>query len=301
MEIVLGQKLKWSRREKAFELNFDPVRFVLQYGKPYHILRMFRVLKNFETSALGFKNDITYFQNPDGGWPWQWKEGKPSGMLETAHALEILIKEGENKNSQLIKNAYDFIILHQKNDDGWSENKDLLHAVSNKSDLLNTKFSGPKITAVIVKSLIEAGYLNNIYVVKGIEFLHKTQNGDGGWSLHAGIDNPPASDLISTDEVLKVLLSLGEERKSEIILKLEGCVIKFRNQWKIPGNAGSVLSILSNLVYSTKSEEVRDVIQILIDSQKIDGGWSVMKKAPSDPGYTTYCIEQLGRHGVYYR
>lgn len=297
---MFGQKYRWNKKRSGMDLSYDPVRFVLQYGRPYHILRMALFLNKHNIDTAPFLADLKSMQNEDGGWPWHWKEGKPSGMAETGRVMELLVNYGEDKTSPHIKKAFEFIISHQKYDGGWSENKQLQLIVPKKWYWISFKHSTVWITAAILRGLISAGHANNVFAIKGIEFLKRSQNTDGGWPSHVGSDCPFGSDLASMDDVVKVLLMAGYNHKSEIIMNLEKCTLSLRNQWKMLNFAGSALAILNALNYSGNTESVRDVIQILIDAQKIDGGWSGRKSAPSDPWYTTFCFENLYKYGVRY-
>lgn len=297
---MFGQRFKWHKAKGYIDLNYDPVKFVIQYGKPYHILRMSRFIPKLNVDIDSLKHDLINLQNKDGGWPWHWKEGKPSGMSETGRTMELLVQLGEDKSNPAIQKAFEFLLTHQRLDGGWSENKELQLIIPRKWYWVSTKSSTVWITASILRGLITAGLTNNVLVIKGIDFLKKSQNEDGGWPSHVGPDYPFGSDLASMDDVICALMLSGLDRKSDIITKLEKCTLGLRNQWRILNFAGSVLAILNSLNYSNKTESVRDIIQILIDSQKIDGGWSGQRLSPSDPWYTTYCYEQLVKYGIKY-
>ena len=177
---MFGQKFRWNKIKREMSLNYDPVRFIIQYGKPYHILRLAGFLTKIPIDTSPLIDDLIRMQNNDGGWPWHWKEGKPSGMAETGRAIEILGNCGFDKYSPQIKKAFEFIITRQRYDGGWAENKELQLIIPRRWYWISVKHSTVWITAIILRALISIGQANNVFIIKGIDFLKKTQNSDGG-------------------------------------------------------------------------------------------------------------------------
>lgn len=278
-------------------LNYDPVRYVRENGKSYHKLRMYRCLYSGGEDVVQYQEELIQLQNSDGGWPWTWEQGHPSGMAETARAVEILMSEGEDKRAEYIRRAVEMMFDLQELDGGWTENKELKDHIPKEWDWMNLNYSCTWITASIVAALVRAGFEIDERVRKGLAFIHSTQKEDGGWSTHVGPDYRYGPDLASMDDILRTLISVGE-RISEPVLRLEKCLLSHRDDWKIPAFTVSVLAMLYLLDCPRNSEQVREVIELLIARQREDGGWSWFEDAPSDPWYTCLCVEQLSLFGI---
>lgn len=276
-----------------FVFRHNPVQFVQKYGKPYHKLRMFRCLSKEKDATAPYKAELKNIQNPDGGWPWHWEQDYPSGMAETARAVEVLLLSGEDKNADFIKRALEMISALQRPDGGWAENKKLKEIIPKEWDWISIDYSSTWITAAIVRAFIHAGYDKDKRVRKGLAFLHSKQKEDGGWPTHVGPDYRYGPDLASMDDILKTLLLAGESRTSKSVKRLENCLLAQKDQWKIPAFTVSVLALLYLLNYSIESRPVQEVINMLINQQNEDGGWSWQENVQSDPWHTCLCIEQL--------
>jgi squalene cyclase len=106
-------------------LRYDAVSYVLKNGNPFHKLKLLFTLNLKPEKRRRLIEEPKSLQNPDGGWPWQLKRGMPSGISQTARILELLLKTGESRNSDMTKHAVAFLFQKQNPDGGWSENHEL--------------------------------------------------------------------------------------------------------------------------------------------------------------------------------
>ncbi len=82
------------------KLKYDAVSYVLENGNPFHKLKLFFVLDIQPEKRRKLVRELKSLQNPDGGWPWQLRKGKPSGTSQTTRTLELLLKTPTWLNAQ---------------------------------------------------------------------------------------------------------------------------------------------------------------------------------------------------------
>jgi hypothetical protein len=280
------------------KLKHDAVSYVLENGNPSHKLKLLLLLDIHPEKRLRLVRELKSLQNPDGGWPWQLQKDNPSGISQTARTLELLLRVGENKDSNIIKHAVAFLFQMQREDGGWSENPELKEIIPKNWNWISTKHSGYQ-TADVINALIEAGYSEDARVAKAIDFLCQAQNEEGGWPSYVGPDYPyEGSDIAAMDHVISALLRFGEPKNSLLLKKAVKVLLKHRGDWKEPVDGAAVLCVFLMLDYPLDHEYVRELVANLIESQRPDGGWNWFGDLPSDPAQTVECIEQLIKCGV---
>jgi len=222
----------------------------------------------------------------------------PSGVTRTSRVLELLLKVWLDKNSRIATNAIHFLLASQRADGGWSENPELSKFVPKDEAWVSTTYSMTYATADVVNALVKAGYSGHPSVQKAIAFLRKTQNEEGGWNSHIGPDYPYGTDIASMDIVVKALLLSGEDKESVIFKRAIEAILKNHADWKYPVCASSVLNVFLRLGNNPGNPHVQELVNILVETQKPDGGWNELGEGSTDPGQTVYCIKQLKKCGV---
>jgi hypothetical protein len=279
-------------------LRYDAVSYVLKNGNPFHKLKLLVTLNLKPEKRRRLIEELKSLQNPDGGWPWQLKRGMPSGISQTARILELLLKTGESRNSDMTKHAVAFLFQKQNPDGGWSENPELKEIIPKDWDWISTERSGYQ-TADVASALIEAGYLDDPRVVKAVRFLYQTQNEEGGWPSFVGPDYPyEGSDIAAMDHIVGALLRFGEPKNSPVFKRAVKALLKHREDWKEPVDGAAVLGVFLMLDYPLSHEYVKELAASLIESQRPDGGWNWFGDLPSNPAQTVDCVEQLVKCGV---
>jgi len=275
------------------KLKYDAFSYILENGTPFHKLKLLLTLNLQPEKRRKLVRELKSLQNPDGGWPWQLQKDKPSGISQTARNLELLLKAGENKDSNTAKRAVAFLFQNQKEDGGWSENPELKEAIPQDWNWISTEQSGYQ-TADAINALIEAGYSKDQRVAKAVSFLLRTQNEEGGWPSYVSSDYPyEGSDIAAMDHIVTALLRFKEPKNSLVLKKAVDALIKHRKDWKEPVDGTAVLCVFLMLDYPLNHEYVRELVANLIESQRPDGGWNWFGDLPSNPAQTVDCIEQL--------
>jgi len=280
------------------KLRYDAVSYVLKNGNPYHKLKMMMTLGGREKDRQKLVTEIKRLQNSDGGWPWQLGKEKPSGISQTARTLELLLQAGEDKDSDTVRRAVPFLLQRQNPDGGWSENPELEGIIPKEHNWISTRYSGFQ-TADAILALVEAGYSKDARVLKAFDFLRGAQNDEGGWPSYVGPDYPyEGSDIATTDHIVASFLKLGEPKNSTVVKNAVKALVKHRKDWGSPIDAATALNVFLMLDYPLEHEYVRELVKVLIETQKPEGGWNWFGDTPTNPAQTVDCIEQLAKCGV---
>jgi len=280
------------------KLKYDAVSYVLENGNPFHKLKLLLILNLQPEKRRELVRELKSMQNSDGGWPWQLQKGKPSGISQTTRTLELLLKTGESKSSDMVKRAVAFLFQKQNEDGGWSENPELKEIIPKDWNWISTEHSGYQ-TADAINVLIEAGYSKDARVAKAVNFLYQAQNEEGGWPSYVGPDYPyEGSDIAAMDHIVAALLRFGEPKDSLVLKKAVDALWKHKENWKEPVDGAAVLCVFLMLDYPLNHEYVRELVANLIESQRPDGGWNWFGDSPSNPAQTVYCLEQLLKCGI---
>jgi len=280
------------------KLKYDAVSYILQTGNPFHKLKLFLILNSQLEEQQKLVKQLRSLQNPDGGWPWQLQEGKPSGISQTSRTLELILEAGENKDLNTAKRSAAFLFKMQREDGGWSENPELREIIPQKWSWISTQHSGYQ-TGDAVNALIEAGYSNDARVAKAVNFLYRAQNEEGGWPSYMNSRNSHVgSDIAAIDHVVSALLSFGEPKDSVVLKRTVNALLMHREDWKEPVDGTAVLSVFLMLDYPLDHEYVRELVANLVESQRLDGGWNWFDDLSSNPAQTVDCVEQLIKCGV---
>jgi len=280
------------------KLRYDAVSYVLKNGNQYHKLKMMMALGGRREDRQKLTTEIKLLQNSDGGWPWQLQKGKPSGISQTARTLQLLLKVGEDRNSDTVRRAVSFQLQRQNPDGGWSENPELEGVIPKEHNWISTRYSGFQ-TADVILALAEAGYSKDARVLKALEFLRGAQNEEGGWPSYVGPDYPyKGSDIATTDHIVAAFLKLGEPKNSLILKNAVKALLKHRGDWDSPIDAATALNVFLMLDYPLRHEYIRELVKNLVESQKPDGGWNWFGDTPTNPAQTVDCIEQLEKCGA---
>jgi len=129
-------------RGDFMKLKYNAISYVLQTGNSFHKLKLFLILNTQPEEQQKLVKQLRSLQNLDGGWPWQLQDGKPSGTSQTSQTLELLLKAGENTDSNTAKRSVAFLFQMQMEDGGWSENPELREIIPQKWRWMSTQHSG---------------------------------------------------------------------------------------------------------------------------------------------------------------
>jgi len=117
-------------------------------------------------------------QEPDGAWIGRWGVNLTYGIGGVLPALEAI---GEDMSAPYVGRAVTWLLEHQNDDGGWGEKIEGYH----DPDWRGRGPSTPSQTGWALLGLIAAGRAEHTATVRGIEYLLRAQNADGGWDEEA--------------------------------------------------------------------------------------------------------------------
>ena len=139
-----------------------------------HVLEL---LGEMNQNSSTLKKALDYVKNQqeaDGAWYGRWGVNYIYGTGGVLPGLRIV---GEDMGQDYIRKAVSWLFLHQNEDGGWGES---CHTYDDPT----SRGRGPSTasqTAWALLGLIAAGEVNSPSVVKGIDYLLRTQQDDGSW------------------------------------------------------------------------------------------------------------------------
>ncbi len=114
-------------------------------------------------------------QEPDGSWFGRWGTNYIYGTWSALNALNAVHIDNSDP---MVRRGVEYLLAAQGEDGGWGEGGESYYKDFTKSPKVVSTASQ---TAWAVLGLMAAGEVDNPAVARGVEFLARTQNGDGTW------------------------------------------------------------------------------------------------------------------------
>jgi hypothetical protein len=241
------------------------------------------------------------------------------GIRETSRNVLLLLKGGLPAQGPNVHTAVTFILNHQNDDGGWSEN----HALRIPPSMveLSSEQSVTWVTADIIELLRQVGMGKRAECRAALRWLRSMQNRHGGWYCFAGAigeqrdatGDPDSSAQITflmrevygeRDEVYVKGRTLFEEHLDETARDVE------RGYWvRLRDGAREELDVyhLTHLLlswpgdsprrlqsgYDVSDHRVKRMMEALVAIQREDGGWRPFFSEQSSPLYTVLAVKVL--------
>ena len=113
-------------------------------------------------------------QRHDGPWFGRWGVNYIYGTWSVLRGLRLI---GEDMDQEYVQRAVRWLEQHQNGDDGWGETCESY----DRPELAGTGASTPSQTAWALLALLAAGVTRSAAVERGVDYLLRTQQPDGGW------------------------------------------------------------------------------------------------------------------------
>ena len=296
------------------KLLYDPLKFVLRHGGEVAKLHLLQFLDMLETEKG--KDLILHLlasQMSSGCFPSEFDE-ETGGVRETCRNALLLLKCGVPHDRLNIQSAVDYLLGHQRENGGWSENPDL--KIPDRVVELSNVQGVTWLTADVIRLLRCVGLDRSEQCMRALNWLRKMQNPDGGWSMFKG-DQFSGSDPDSTAQILFLMKDIYGEGD---VVWLKGVKLfeKFLDKVTVDVEKGYYIApngekrendiyhlthlLLSSLVdskrrieagYDLKDVRVNKIVQAILKSQREDGGWRPFWIQDSDPTYTVLALKLL--------
>ncbi|MBN1441753.1 MAG: squalene--hopene cyclase, partial [Planctomycetes bacterium] len=147
-------------------------------GRCLEMLGRFPTLRSLPHVRESVRRAVEFLktaQEPDGSWYARWGVNYIYG---TWQAIKGLVEVGEDPSQEYIRRAARWLKSRQNPDGGWGESCKSYHDTSTRGEGESTASQ----TAWALMGLIAAGEVDSSEVERGIEYLLRTQEEDGGWT-----------------------------------------------------------------------------------------------------------------------
>jgi len=150
----------------------------------------------------------------DGLELWGHPDNNIPNIFDISFAVIALIKLGSSRDSEIIKNAIEFIKCSRDGYGGWQ-------AIPGREGI-DVGATSWAIIALLTCGLSES----DDYITKGINWLKDNQRDDGGWGAHYKDSPIKKSYITRTYDAVMALLAAHEASESENIMKAKKWLIE---------------------------------------------------------------------------
>jgi len=173
------------------EFQVKAAKYIMEWGEWIEMNELLVLLNIGKDKVKMYMDRLLSLQNSDGGFPYQWVKGYPSGIIETARVVELASKIDLENNNSIVKSAVEFLIKKQLDNGSWVE--EALDYEENPNEISTS--------AYVLKALATAGVRGDT-INKGVKYLIECQRDDGLWPKSKTDTNP---DLKTSGMVLMAL------------------------------------------------------------------------------------------------
>jgi len=278
-------------------LRYDALKYMSTHGSARPQLRVWAALGRAESrQAQHAIQELLAQQNEDGGWSWRMETRRPSSITDTARTVEALTSAGLSSEHKALQRATEFLLPLQGEDGGWPENPALRNHIPWDWEWYSVEHSSPSTAAQALCALHLLGWEKGKAVKRGLRFLRRTQNEDGGWPGHIGPSYPYGTDWASMFPVIRALRAWdGSRRCKAVVDRAVKAILNHRECWAAP--VDNPLDTFLLLGYELDHPDVQEALGHIIEAQRPDGGWNWFGDLPSSPGQTANWIVALAGAG----
>ena len=285
--------VKASYTSKTVRLQYDPFPLVLHQAPPRGRLYALMAIKAEDSpEAQQALNELLAKQSASGAFPFAEAGYDAPSVNETARTVGLLLDLGFSRHEEPVKRALEWLWRLRYPDGGWREHP-ALRPVLRRSSLVSFKRPVVWITASAATVLLRAQFVDRKALERTYQLILRAEARVGGWPPVYKKGGP---EVPVVDDVVEFLLIYTGDPEYPAIRRALRFLAQTRGMWIHPINAVTVLRTL-RFVNRTDSQAFWDVISILVESQREDGGWSVYSGERSHPlltGIITYELAQAG-------
>ncbi|MHA1577526.1 MAG: prenyltransferase/squalene oxidase repeat-containing protein [Candidatus Thorarchaeota archaeon] len=269
------------------ELHYDFQSFLLSKGNIADKLRLittgYKIPSNLKEQVM---NDLMSIMNANGGIPFGFKRSAPSSTKETAELLS-LISTFQSEYEDVVKKMIGFLVSRQKNDGGFGESLKLDPHIEDKWGSISRDWYpvGTSITWLTGKAL-EALCLVNFEdserLRRARDFLLHSQYEDGNWP---DFKDQNISDPLGTGNILRGLQAIGVDSNNKVVVDGRASLLQHLSDSLEAEYIFDLADVTAIGKPQTEKEKeiVQNGIELIVTSQKEDGGWFPIGSQKSDP------------------
>lgn len=296
------------------KLKYNPITFVLEKSDEttkLNLLEFLGLIEMSEAKELILK--LLKTQMANGGFPSRF-DPKTASVKETCRTSVLLLRCGIPADKLNIQAAVNFLLKHQRENGGWSENPEL--NIPKEIVELSNKESVTWITADVIDLLRKVGLGSEKACLKALNWLREIQSRDGGWFMFEG-NGFEGSDPDSTARITFLMKEVYGEN-DPVYLKGRQLTEKILDEVAKDAERGYYVApngekrtndiyhlthlFLASLVDTKKRIEsscdlndkrIKGIMKAIINTQCTDGGWRPFWSNESDPIYTVLALKLL--------
>jgi len=268
------------------ELHHDFQNFILSKGNIADKVRLITI--DYKIPS-GLQNDVMEdlkdIMNSDGGVPFGFKRGAPSSTKDTAELL-TLISSFNGNYSDIIEQMIAFIISRQKNDGGFGESLKLDPHIEDKwggigRDWYPVGTSITWLTGKALEALCSVKYGDSERLRRARDFLLHSQYEDGNWP---DFRDQQISDPLGTGNIIRGLRAVGVDTENKVYDNGRVALLQHLSESLETASIFDMadLTAIGKPQSEKETQILRNGIELIVNSQKEDGGWAPLGAKKSD-------------------
>jgi len=281
------------------ELHYDFQSFLLSNGNITDKLRListgYKIPSDLKEQVM---EDLMNIMNANGGIPFGFKRGVPSSTKETAELLS-LISTFQSGYEDTVKKMIGFLVSRQKNDGGFAESLKIDPYIEDKwggvgRDWYPVGQSVTWLTGKALEALCLVNFEDRERLLRARDFLLPTQYEDGNWP---DFKEQKISDPLGTGNILLALHAVGVESDNKVIVDGRAALLQHLSNCLETKSICDLADVAAIGKPKTAKEKeiIQDSIELIVVSQKEDGGWAPIGSKKSDPELSSVLLLELKR------
>ncbi|MCK4567080.1 MAG: terpene cyclase/mutase family protein, partial [Candidatus Thorarchaeota archaeon] len=281
------------------ELHYDFQSFLISNGNITDKLRListgYKIPSDLKEQVM---EDLMSIMNANGGIPFGFKRGAPSSTKETAELLS-LISTFQSGYEDTVKKMIGFLVSRQKNDGGFGESLKIDPHIEDKwgsvgRDWYPVGTSITWLTGKALEALCLVNFEDSERLERARDFLLETQYEDGNWP---DFKDQNISDPLGTGNILLGLDAVGVESSNKVIVDGRAALLQHLSDCI---EAKSIYDLADVTAIGTpktakEKEVIQNSIELIVATQKEDGGWAPIGSKKSDPELSSILLLEFKR------
>jgi len=248
-------------------------------------------------------SDLERVLNRDGGVPIDLVKGNPSSVKETSEMLPLLTRFKETHGG-LIQKMVKFLVSRQKADGGFAEALNLDPFIQDRYGMAWGRRWYPVgksitwLTGKALEALCLAGFDDEERLRRSRDFLLHSQYEDGNWP---DFENMEESDPMATGNVLSGLRAMDIKAESKVYQGARAALYHHLQEALENKSTYDMIDLTAVCPPETEKEEqvVKNGLELILESQNSDGGWSQLGSKKSDPELSSilgFVLRKCAKH-----
>ncbi len=281
------------------ELHHDFQSFLISKGNITDKLRLittgYKIPSDLKDQVM---EALMSIMNANGGIPFGFKRGAPSSTKETAELLS-LISTFKSEYEDTVMKMIAFLVSRQKNDGGFAESLKIDPHIEDKwgevgRDWYPVGQSVTWLTGKALEALCLVNFEDSERLLRARDFLLHTQYEDGNWP---DFKDQNISDPLGTGNILLGLQAVRVESNNKVIVDGRASLLQHLSDCIEAKSICDLADVTAIGKPKTAKEKeiIQNSIELIVASQKEDGGWAPIGSKKSDPELSSILLLEFKR------